>query len=516
METRIPRYLLPALRLVVWMLPAALLLFAFVRNFAPSGSFIVRCFALKCDGRISNFAVKEPTKEAGTTSDTRELFRAVTVDPLYFDVKLFRPMERATVQLTYRNPNAQPGLKVGVFGKGKGYEFQDLVNAPPVVQAVEGSWNVVRDNDVAVFMRPDPSVLQYKNVGEFLENLPDANRTVTYHADLLAQVRIPGYQPSSQFRTDNVTLRGPHTFLTYLGKGEALNLSLSVQDHNRRAGEDPMQAQVFYGEKLVTTATLPDDGNVKANDAVSPVRDLTITTDETGEGIYRIVIDANDDIFIRSLKMKQQFFMIKGRLSLAGDSSYASLSKPEGGSIAMPIYARGTTLTAQTDHQESLQVITVGSKKLNLNTLHEQMTVPLDGGGKLVPIFVPVRDVAFNTDGVFAFSAEHALPILAARSVEELGDSFDLASFDYIYARYKAPREEQGWLVAGQTIENLPRSSKLSFFIVGDPPIGETKKSIEVKELEVRFEGDPLTPRSIVALLRRFLGQLKQGQYLSP
>ncbi len=494
-------------RIVIWLSPVMLFVWIASENLVATGSVTLRCSAQRCDAQLQSVAAREREVLIGRSKSASERYRVITADPFSFDVQLFRSANAATVRMTYDNPDDQEVLRLGVLQKGSRYDYYQFANDNPLLTALEVGWNTVVDGETTLFQRPKANVRQYQSLVEFLADPPDQRRVGTYNVDLSARIRLPGYEPSTAKRTDDVNLRGSHVFVVYVGTGEPLDLTFALQDINRHAGKDDVTFKVFRGAELVTTAVVRDDGNEKANGAVSAVREFQLSVPDLVEGTYTIeALSSTDDPFIRSITTSHRFVRIDRKLYLAGSNEYRALGRTADRPVT--VYVRGTTLSAVTTHANSLQTIIVGGKRLELTKVSRAATTTLPKG--LIAVTVPVPDVSLETDGTFVLSPseDFSLEGYAAPPVSTVANLDDR---DYVVAKYAGVKADGRWLVAEHRVTNLPAGRTLHFAITGVPSFSDANRELRVKELEVRIEADPLTPGRIMKLLRSYLSKKQQG-----
>lgn len=505
----IRRRSLMMIRVVLWLFPFGVLLWIVDQHLVVSGKTTLRCSVEQCDPRIKNFASKEPEILVGTSKDTTDQYRVITADPLYFDAALFRSLKRATVRLTYQNPDEEQRLRIGVVTPGSKYDFFDFADHIKIIFKLEHTWDPVRSGDLTLFVRPDAGVKAFSSVGEFLDNLPDLNRIATYNLDLRYLARIPSYVPSTSTLKIGTGIRGSRTLLVYVGKGEGLDLKFTVRDLNRHAGKDDVTIDILHGNKLLSTEALRDDGNVGANGAVSAARTIHLLHPELNEGTYRIeVVAKSGDALITSIESKHQLLVFEKTLSLAASSEYSAAGQTNDTPIT--VYVQGTKLSASAMHEKSVQTITVGSRQIRLGKVNKPVQVTLPTSRDLIPVTVPIQDVLLQTDGVIALSPEQFFN-LKQFSVDALMEKSDLNRYDYVLAQYVRPEQAGKWLVATKTFSAIPKGRVTHFVIIGDPALGEGHRTLRVRELEIRMEGDALTPAKILELGRKAIRKLRSG-----
>lgn len=496
------------IRLIVWLLPLGLLAWVMSQQLILFGRVTLRCSAERCDPRIENFAARESEILTGRAKESGDRYRLVTADPVSFDTKLLRSMQQAVVRLTYQNPDSVEHLRLGLLLPGSKYEYFDLADHVPHLITLESTWRMVTDRELTLFVRPTANVRSFESIEDFLSNLPAVKRLATFNVELANVGRIPGYQPASAPAVINTPLRGTHTLHVYVGQDETLNVTLGLQNLNRQPGKDDITVNVRQGSDTILTRAFRDDGNETANGRASDIRTVPITVADLSEGTYQVeVASKKGDFLIRSVEAVQHLLLFDGTVWLAADREYAAAGVQTDG--PQTVYVQGTRLTAQTPHQNSLQTITVGSKKLTLQETNKPVTVSLPITQSLVPVTVPRADILLETDGVFVLSSQQFFN-RQQFATDRLTDSSKLDRYDYVLTRYVKPQPAGKWLVATKTL-TLPADRIVHFAISTDPSLHETNKTLRIRELEVRLSGDPLTPATVGRLIKKFFQRLSSS-----
>lgn len=494
-----------SIRIVIWALPIVLFLWIVSANLLPSGRVTYRCTATRCDPQIENFASKEPEELIGTTKDdARERYRRISADPLYFDVRLFRPMRRATIRLTYQNPENQPRLRLGIVGKGIGFAFTDFADHHPLLQelAAAPDWETIREGDTVLFQRRRADVRRFATLAALSSDLPDPARIAVHKLDLTALLPIPDAPPAAADpRPLLSSLRGAHEFWAYVRDGETLDVRLTIVDPNVAAGPDEVAFQVLRDQELVATSILPDDGVDRETKRASPSRDHRIVVPNLTRGIYRVeVLTKGEPVVLTSVSTTQRFVVVPKNLQLDR--------------VAQPtkvLLARGTTVTAFLTDAEAAQTLTVGGQRVRLTDRRTEARLDLKGLQEpFVEVTVPRGGVRLESDGYFVAAPDQFIPTLAIK-FDPLPSRAPLEQYDYVVARYPQVGTDGTWRIAEKTIEDLPQARKVSFFIVGDPALGETKKALRVRDLSVTLEGEPLTVNLLITLGKKFLENVRSG-----
>lgn len=153
-----PRKLLKIIKIVIWLLPIILFLWIFNKHFVLNGKLEIRYQVNKENKLIRNFASKEPDKLIGTKNnltekDKKDYFQLITTSPIYFDVKVPRPFQKATVTLKYQNPNNQPDIKLGIKQANGGFYQTDMAFSHPVLESLPEYWDKIQEGDLILWQK---------------------------------------------------------------------------------------------------------------------------------------------------------------------------------------------------------------------------------------------------------------------------------------------------------------------------------------------------------------------------
>ncbi len=97
---------------------------------------------------IRNFASKEDDELIGTIKDKEEFYQLITEEPVYFDVHTSRVFPKATVTLTYQNPDGQPTIDLGVIQKDGSVYRKNLGVFNATLENLPVYWDHVREGNV--------------------------------------------------------------------------------------------------------------------------------------------------------------------------------------------------------------------------------------------------------------------------------------------------------------------------------------------------------------------------------
>ena len=524
------------------------------------GSPLVRNFASKEPIKLIG------TKNIPGASD---YFQQITASPLYFDVKVPRPFRQATVTVQYQNPQGQPVIQLGVQQANQAYVFKPLADMSTTLESLPVYWKVIRDGDLYLWQKDityfnalkaqqqnlrsqkkeldawkagelaAPNGLDrqqeinaqyqdklktittentattidttgsvaFSSVQDFLDNVPQNNEVLQYQYEMNRHFQIPGYKQSTSVTEISTSMRGQQEIYTYLGDREDLQFALTIQDINRHADADPVNITVYDPDgNTVREIVVPDDGEALASGRVLPERIVDITAENSQPGRYRLVISTNDDMFIKKISTMQHLLMFIGHVYLADNQEYQSVLGA-GQFSPTTLYATGSVIRASTSHEKNLQTLSVGSHNLTLDAV--LTAEEINGLYGITTIESPKNDVYIEGNGFFAFKQSQLFD-LSQTIVPSLDSIRNVDDYNYIIATYRPAKTEGDWLVASATVE-APQlyfdkgNDLLAHFILNMPGLHETGKTLQVKEITIQFQKDPITVTSIFNKIKSWI-----------
>ncbi len=520
-------------------------------------------------GWFQDFASKEPYRLIGKLrSGMGDYFQDITIDPVYFDIPAFRSWETAKVTAWYENPDEQPTLALGVQQPGGGYYFQPMASYDTRLEALLPYWESIRDGDRILWQKNKPAFEEYQklkhgleeqnrkyrdlveennrddlveqengqglrpvniqerlssfpfndykttkvysSIDDFFQHPPDSSTVVRFQVEVPGSASFPGYRPATQRREFTVGLRGTHTLVTYVSEKEDLDFTFFLSDINRHHDDDQLTLTITHGTQEVEKIVVPDDGITDATNTVLAPREYRLQIPEPGQGVYRIAIETTDDTFITSMTTAQRYVFFEGRLYLTDNEEYRSIF-PQKNFQATILYTNGSTVSAQTPHDDGLQTLTFGKLKLPLRDLNKKITV--SDLGVLTKITVPKNDVVFE-GGSFAFTPEDFFlsHIIDPPTIDKIEKPLD--EYDFIIARYQTAQQDNRLLKASAQVPSgkLNKVGRVYKFILHAPELRENGRRLRIYAVEVQFQRPPLTTENffprIGGFLRRSFQQL--------
>jgi len=471
-------------KILVVVLPAILLLVLIKKDLVLNGRVEFFTDFLRPTATITELF------PANRVIETDESTQKIIQEPVYFDVRLPQSFENAELEITYKTvklPLLQVGLMTGEDNVWS-YDFHPLFNEFL--------------NNLNWFKLEFPNGTLWQKEKRFLSwsgferELDRLTGLATYFFKTDRKFSLPDYQPATAETVINKTIRGSHSFYTYI-KNEQLNFIFTVQDMNRADGPDPLRATVMNNNgQVVLTALLNDDGFVSRFDPASPRRQLVLKADNLSEGAYLINLECNDDIFFREIRTKQRYITFINRLYLVDNIEYGD------GLVDLNyqptvVYSTAARLGFQTAHPNGLQTVGLGAGQVvELTEIHKTYFVTPN----ILPteIMVPKNDIKIFGRGAFALSSETYFN----PEVYNLPDALITPDTNYFLTNYQTPTALANGFVKSKVnfaLQNANVVNRKLRFAISAPELNNGEGELVIKSIKVVLTKKPLTTNELVA-----------------
>jgi len=474
-------------RIIIVALPIIGFIYLVYLDFVPSGHLEFIYDFSKDSPAITNLFPANRMTAVNRLAGSSSYWQAIQEDPVYFEVRLPQKFSSATVEVTYQNKN-QPLLQLGLRAQGEGdwsYQFKPLEN-----QLLDGlDWSFINNNNVSLWQRQK----QFLTIEQFLDQADRLENVGAYYYDWPRKFVMTNYQPANSEVTLNRSLRGAYAFYTYI-KNEQLDFTFKFQDINRSEGLDPFAIKIYdaAGNKIFEQE-YGDDGMISKYDPASAARFVEIKLPDLAEGVYKIQVDASDEIFTRQIKTKQRYLTFIDRLYLVDSPEYSDgFVDLKLGPTA--IYSTIGRLGFATAHPEGLQSLNINDQTVDISETHKNYFVT----AKLVPnyIYVPKNDLKIFGRGLLAFSLENFFNPEIYNLRDFSGDS----GIDYLISSYRPPQSMGGWQKNTVTfdLEQANIENRKLRFAISAPELNSSDDVIPLARIKVVLEKSPLTTAELI------------------
>lgn len=278
-----------------------------------------------------------------------------------------------------------------------------------------------------------------------------------------ASSRIDGYDNSGAISVFNNSIRGAHTFYTYVGSDGALELEVTKQDMNWYNNSDDLVVEAYDNSgALVANMTIPDDG-VTGNTSVRDQRQTrTLKVTNLTEGVYRLELKNNADLTIEQIITPQSKLVSKKIFMIDNGTIYLNSPVP-------------TKVSFQTYHKTGLQNVTIDGMAVNVNNVSKVFESSVGAGSHVIN--APKGDMIVSSDGYLSFNAASWFsPFRYA--ITNVKSESDLAGLDAVVANfgnYTFAKKEGGWVTVGaswKASDLFVKDNKLGF-VISLPHLGK-------------------------------------------
>ncbi len=482
------------LTVLIWLVPVSLFAALAWNYLTPLGQKTVKLEM----GHESSYIQRLLPDERVSQVESLDGDNFVTLldEPVYFSVTPPpTAFETMRVEVTF-DPGETPTLELGALQDvaAQAFDFKPLSNT--LLENLDWTRREL-GGGLALFTRESDQA----NAETFFEQPPDRSRVAVYKTEYPEPYRDPSYKSLGRRQTFNVSLRGPHEFLTYI-KDEDFDLTVAYTDVNRTYGLDEGYIKVFNeAGDLMTQASFRDDDNVYDNQLTSSFKELRVDGENWPEGVYRISLSGTSDIIWRSFTTTQRYFVIKNRVFIGDD--VGQLPQPR----STTVFTNAKRLTYETQHVEGLQTIQAGGQNQVVAAVGGKFTQSLLEPGVLA-VTSPVGDVKITGEGKYAFSRDSWFdpdPIsLTAFSDLEHGQ------VDYVLANLAPVTSEGDWRVATAEFDltTLVQENGAYKFALSAPGIHAVLGDVKIHQVQVTFSRPRLTGSEAWTEIKTFVRKL--------
>jgi len=457
--------------------PLALFFWLLVVDLNPSGQFVI---GTNVDERSPYLDRLLPDARAlGVHSSADGVYTPVIGEPTYLAVHQPGAYDELTVELTFQN-TAQPILELGL-----------IVNDDPIQYTLEPMENRMIDTSSWTRLEQDGTTLlqrvkTYDSIEAFKENPPERKVVATYHAQLDEPYREAAYLGSNTLTTVSASLRGYHEYLTYI-KNEPLLLQAAFMDMNRQYGADPVELlAVNETGEIVGSMSVADDGETQSTQKGSTLQNVSLVVPNLPEGVYKVILKADRDIFFRTLTTRQRYMSFVGPVFVGDEVGYHQAASP------VKFFTDGKHLSFETYHADAAQAVTIGSRELLLPEAQVRYDVDVAEAG-LVAVSAAAGDFFMTGDGFTAFSRTaffnpNPVKLNWNTNLDDLGVNF-------IFSNYTPPTLKGNWKIARATFkipDELKQKKNLKL-VLAAPGIETLQNEVRVHRFELTFTRPALT-----------------------
>jgi hypothetical protein len=412
------------LLLVIWVLA---LTFFIVKFIVPSGEITYSSDFSKKTGFIYNLTPQERIDDSGDKVK-------IMADPVYFSLYYPRQFQEAHVKLKYKWENVDNQvLELGVLADKNLWQYQLKPLENTILERAIDTWDLSQTGDL-IFLQKNKI---HSSLDEFLASDVSRDKTAVYNVNI-NDLNIDSFNLDQEQTADirpyiiDQDLIGHHQFYMY-HPGDALKLTVKVQDLNLNKDLDKVELIIFYKDQVIAKESLTSIVSLESKE-VSEIRDLKIALADLRRGLYKVQIKASDDIVIREIDVSSNRLVFINKLHLGKTNNNLN------------IYTDSQDLKVVTTKAASLQTIVFAGSSFEIKDTYKQHYLKTDTNlnNNWQTINIQKGEIELANANMFSFDKEFAFN----PEMMNLDDVSDLNNIDYIIANYKAVKKEGEWNIA--------------------------------------------------------------------
>ena len=273
-------------------------------------------------------------------------------------------------------------------------------------------------------------------------------------------------------------------------------LQATFMDMNREYGEDIVELLVVNEEgEIISGSSTEDDGEVEATSRGSSLRNAALVVSDLPEGVYKVILKADRDIFFRTLTTRQRYVTFVGPVFVGDEVGYRETPS----SIAL--FTDGKHVSFETYHADAAQRVAIGTGELLMPEAQVRYDYDVVDAG-LVAVSADAGDFLMTSDGKVAFSPAQffnpdPVKLGATTDLDDLGVNF-------IIAEYTPPIQDGDWLKASATfdLENVIASESAApasggkqslKLVLAAPSIATLQNEVQVHGYRLIFQRPALS-----------------------
>jgi len=481
------------LKFLIYLGPLILLGYLIYLDFVPSGIISFSYDFSKDSPVITNlFPANRLTDPEPDLAGN--FYQAIIKEPVYFETRLSQKFDQARVDLTFQNPN-QLFFQLGLAVLGEGdwnYFFRPVDNK--FINNL--NWSRLEENNLILWQKNK----KYDSLDGFLLNLDQEAKVGIYDYNLTRKFRLIDYQPLNDYQIFNKQLRGYHQFYTYL-KNEDLDFTFKIQDINRAKGPDPWEINVYNEQnQKIYTKQIADDGYVTNLDPASDPLFTEIKIPKLPEGVYKIELKSEDEIFFREIKTKQKYLTFIDRVYLVDNPEYSD------GFTDLKYQPTELSSTAkylgfETTHPEGLQTVLINNQELTIGKTHQKYFFT----AKTLPaaLKIPKNDLKVFGRGLFSFSEEQYFN----PEIYKLPDFQETPEINYLLTAYHEPVRAGEWWQSSIVFDltNAEVNNRKIRWALSAPELNDLAATIKIKEIKITYYKEPTNLKNIAKEIYNYL-----------
>nr|WP_321420504.1 hypothetical protein [uncultured Methanomethylovorans sp.] len=431
--------------------------------------------------------ISEPLKD--NIGNEKINLRNFTDRFVYFQLKEPKINDASLIKVQIRFKDNLPKgsiFKLGAHSAPQWNYKWNLLYDPFQRQLDEEYSEIYSDNDISIYSL-NCETAERSNVADFFSKIqPDETIAIQPSISLFPGTEeLSGYNNSIFNATLNTTLRGKHTFLTYV-YGNELSVDIEKQDLNWYNGSDNITIKIVSttGE-TVKSAIIPDDGDITDHRGLKETQRSHIQATGLNTGTYKIIIDANDDTLIRDLQVSSDKLIAENNVfAYTPTKLFFSTNNDQ-------------AVDFITLHEDGLQTIEVSSGNSTYNITIDKIAVTQNGqirsAKDMQKMDIPAGDLHIKSKMYYSFTESSYFDPMKCK-VLSLNNDFNWLeknNVDYVMMKKQSIKSENGWITAEtewKTTDLYIKNNMLDFSTNIEQSDGSNKVSVPVDWIKIILE----------------------------
>lgn len=470
------------IRVLIWLLPVAVVSWILVLNLVPSGTASLTYHQGETRDYISKFDQSE--SYGPVFKDRGQKWRTVLAEKASFFIRSWRPFSGIDLTISLLHPTTRVVLK--------GVDRTDSEDNSKVVflPEIEGyrDWDAIQTGGTLLLQRRR----QFSSIDEFKASPPPADEISLFKTDLRKTQTI-GAEPERTEHRVQQAFRGSHWFRMYVTAAKP-EIKLTVQKHdlNQKSGPDRLAVLVYGPDHSNRFAqTIEDDGSENVDGAGRAPQRLEVKLTDLPAGEYRLGLLANDEVVVDSIETANGLMYLVGPYQPQADADHPVTITARGRVVfgtnhseaeaSLWINDRELKIPPQSDfrhlNDESINVLTIKSPAVSVNT-----------------------DYGFTLGDLVNYYEPYGLSLLTRTEADQLG-------VNYVIAQYNLPQRtaQDSYRVTAQfkTAGLFLNGDQYGFSLESDTT---DDSNFAIGNVTVRFNDARLTFASAFRLLKSWAG----------
>ncbi len=417
------------------------------------------------DNRTAFVSRLFPTNRLGEIAESSgEHYQEITVDPVYFRVKMPVSYETADITLKF-HPGELSIIDVGVAKdpEAKGVALYPIYNKLISEMINDPEWAYLIEDDNILLQR---GRLDYDDIQDFNNSPSSPDRTALLNYEIKKYYQIPGYKRQYDKKQYQTVLRGKHTILAYAGIMENLYFNFRIDDFHP---QDKIEVRDFAGDLVYEEYIANNDGEVSVQNMMP--------------GYYHVFLNFDDDTLIKQINTTNHKWVFDREIRLAE----TQMEEPK-------IFSRANRLYFQALDEGGVQMIEINADELNIEARNKQYIYDAD---RFEDLSVALRSggLIINSTGLIALDEESYFNP-KYRNLRAFKD-YQAIDVDYVLANYREPYQTaDGWLEKKVRIDlagaYYDEDNKVKF-VISAPDSTTAEDKLKVSRIEVELHRQPVT-----------------------